>query len=858
METPKTIAIPAWKFLLITIGVLLLALGWMFRDAFDSSKVVFANDAPLGAIQGYSFGERVDGWGFWQDLNWVGGVMPSATPNFTKAFLETCLLIGGERGPVYFAKFYAPTCLFLLGLSAWLFFRSAGFAAPVGVVAAMAAALNGDFFTYACWGLPSVALAAAGAFFGLAAVLQGLRGRVGWMLILAGVSVGVGVMEAYDVGALFSLLVATATVFAFWNRENSKISHVIYGSGAVVMIALVAALTAGHAISGLLKTQVEGVAIMQKSEENRNARWEFATQWSLPKSELLRVAVPGLFGYRLDTTGGGVYWGSVGQSQGWEPGQPGLPRHSGYGVHTGTLVWLLALCALIGAFKGGLYSAVERRWIIFWAVIAGASILFALGKNAPFYQLIFPLPFFSSMRNPIKFMHVFSFAMVILFAFGLEGVFRFVSMEQKRLSDLASIWKKFAWAAVGASFFFVLVWIMSVGDLRAFLTKRAGIDPETAKSIISFSNGELLWFIAAVLIAVLLFTRIVSRTLCDGRPILACVFLGGLLAVDLAKGNASYLVCYDYRYKYKSNDVIDFLGEKPHEQRVAMLPFGTESSSTMRALYDVEWTQHLFQYYRIQSLDIIQEPRSAEDNAIYRATFRSDIRAMTRLWELTGTRYLIGPGMGFTDALNKQMDPQLNRFKERLTFALSEKGGREAKAYEDLTVKLSTNGPLALIEFAGALPRAMLFAQYESGVGDAEALKRLVSAEFVPNQRVILSERISAAPNLNSATNAASGKVSFVSYDARRIVLKTESAEPAILLLNDKHHPDWNVTVDGRKEKLLRANFLMRAVQVPAGEHKVEFRFEPANPSLNFSFAGLSLGAIALAGAVWPRRKIAS
>lgn len=842
------------------MAVLLLALGWMFREAFDSSKVVFANDAPLGAIHGYSFGERVDGWGNWQDLNWVGGVMPSASPNFTKAFLEACLLLGGKLGPVYFAKFYAPACLFLLGLSAWLFFRSAGFAAPVGVVAALAAALNGDFFTYACWGLPSVALAAAGAFFALAAVLQGLRGRMGWMLLLAGVAVGAGVMEAYDVGALMSLLVATATLFAFWNRADAKKGAVVSGAGGVALIALMAALTAGHAISGLLQTQVKGVAIMQKTEENRSERWNFATQWSLPKAEALRVLVPGLFGYRLDTVGGGVYWGSVGQSPGWEPGKPGLPRHSGYGVHTGTLVWMLAVCALIGAFKGGLYSVVERRWIFFWAAIAVLSLLFALGKNAPFYQFLFPMPFFSSMRNPIKFMHVFSFTMVILFAFGLEGAFRLVA-EPKRFPEVAAMWKKCVWQLARAAVFFVLIWMiwmMSVGDLKSFLTKSAGIDPDTAKTIISFSNGELFWFVAVVLVAAFVFSKILSGTICAGSPIMACVFLGGLLGVDLAKGNALYLVCYDYQYKYASNPVIDFLREKPFEQRVATLPFRTESISTLRGLYDVEWTQHLFQYYRIQSLDIIQEPRTAADNAMYRAAFRSDLRSLMRLWELTGTRYLVGEGRGFADELNTQLDPQRKRFKERLTFELAEKGWRAAKSYEDLTVRLLTNGPLSLIEFAGALPRAMLFTQYDSGVGDEEALRLLASQEFQPDQRVLLAERINTVPNPNSATNAPRGQVSFASYDARRIVLKTESAEPAVLLLNDKHHPDWKVTVDGRKEQLLRANFLMRAVQVPAGAHTVEFRFEPANPSLNFSFAGLALGAVALAGAVWPRRKVAS
>ena len=150
-----------WKGALLTLGCLLLVLGFIFRESFEKEKVVFANDAPLGTIQAHAFDVRVGGWSYWQDLNWVGGEFPSAMPNFTKGFFELSLLLGGKDGAVLFAKWYQPISLVLLGFCAWLFFRSLRFSQPVCVLGALAAALNGDFFTYACWGLPSVALGAA-------------------------------------------------------------------------------------------------------------------------------------------------------------------------------------------------------------------------------------------------------------------------------------------------------------------------------------------------------------------------------------------------------------------------------------------------------------------------------------------------------------------------------------------------------------------------------------------------------------------------------------------------------------------------------------------------------------------------
>jgi uncharacterized membrane protein YfhO len=68
-----------------------------------------------------------------------------------------------------------------------------------------------------------------------------------------------------------------------------------------------------------------------------------------------------------------------------------------------------------------------------------------------------------------------------------------------------------------------------------------------------------------------------------------------------------------------------------------------------------------------------------------------------------------------------------------------------------------------------------------------------------------------------------------------------------VLLLNDHYDPYWQVSVDGKPQPLLRCNSLMRGVEVPGGEHDVEFRFAPPNNSLYVSLAAVLLG-LALTG----------
>jgi uncharacterized membrane protein YfhO len=39
----------------------------------------------------------------------------------------------------------------------------------------------------------------------------------------------------------------------------------------------------------------------------------------------------------------------------------------------------------------------------------------------------------------------------------------------------------------------------------------------------------------------------------------------------------------------------------------------------------------------------------------------------------------------------------------------------------------------------------------------------------------------------------------------------------------------WNVYVDGKKTNYIPANYLLRGMSVPAGEHTIEFKFEPSS-----------------------------
>jgi len=103
------------------------------------------------------------------------------------------------------------------------------------------------------------------------------------------------------------------------------------------------------------------------------------------------------------------------------------------------------------------------------------------------------------------------------------------------------------------------------------------------------------------------------------------------------------------------------------------------------------------------------------------------------------------------------------------------------------------------------------------------------------------------------------GRATLTHYGLNDVTVEVETPGPAILRLADLWHPDWTVTVDGKAEPLLKADYLLRAVVVPAGRHEVVFRFTPPVMRLGLGVSALgllvSLGLV-VAGPL--RRRIAA
>jgi hypothetical protein len=72
------------------------------------------------------------------------------------------------------------------------------------------------------------------------------------------------------------------------------------------------------------------------------------------------------------------------------------------------------------------------------------------------------------------------------------------------------------------------------------------------------------------------------------------------------------------------------------------------------------------------------------------------------------------------------------------------------------------------------------------------------------------------------------GRITFLSMTPPHLRYESQSSSAGLAVFSEIYYPKgWHVTIDGNEVPLLRADFVLRAVEVPAGKHIIEFNFEP-------------------------------
>lgn len=75
-------------------------------------------------------------------------------------------------------------------------------------------------------------------------------------------------------------------------------------------------------------------------------------------------------------------------------------------------------------------------------------------------------------------------------------------------------------------------------------------------------------------------------------------------------------------------------------------------------------------------------------------------------------------------------------------------------------------------------------------------------------------------------------KISLITYKPNELTYESNAAHEGLAVFSEIYYNvrnEWQVTIDGKPADLLRANYVLRALRVPAGKHTIVFKFEPVS-----------------------------
>ncbi len=166
----------------------------------------------------------------------------------------------------------------------------------------------------------------------------------------------------------------------------------------------------------------------------------------------------------------------------------------------------------------------------------------------------------------------------------------------------------------------------------------------------------------------------------------------------------------------------------------------------------------------------------------------------------------------------------------------------EIKSVKTGEIKSSRgNVPVDVLEVSNPSPRAWFVIETET-VSDDEVWRKIVQPSFNPLETAYVNEPIKIS---------ADSKGSIIKFEkgVNHTRIMTESSGNQFLVLSEVYYPlRWKAMMDGKEIQTHKVNGILRGVEVPAGNHTIDFIYDKSSfkkgLTISFTSFGLSLGLI--------------
>ncbi|KUY31130.1 YfhO family protein [Elizabethkingia ursingii] len=603
-------------------------------------------------------------------------------------------------------------------------------------------------------------------------------------------------------------------------------------STAVVGIAMVLGLgmNSQRMLSNAeyVKETVRGKQILKSSGGQKDVQGmdkESITMWSYGVTETLNLFIPRLMGgasqeegsdkmteklqqlvqenatsqeevnnMMKGLTGSLTYWGD-------QPGTSG-PAYQGA---------VVVFLAILGFF----FAWPKYRWWILGASVL--TIMLAWGSNfMPLTDFFIDyVPVYNKFRAPSSILVVVE----LLFPFiAIIGLYRFFTDEKLTAEYKQKVLTYTTGSVVGITLILILFG-------KTILGFHTGLEGQYLPSyLLDYLVGERYSMFRTDAIKAILYVLITAGAMFmvmkqKLNQNIALIIIGVISLFDLWTVNKRYL----------NND--NFA-----DKMFARNPFITEASESYLAKSNGNsYIEGLLQQAPVnQALESIAKA----DKSHYRV-----FNTLLGPFNETNTSYFVSSVGGYSAAKLRRYDDLINKYFN---------GGGDPNILNMLNTKY-----VLVADKTGIQPKENPFAN-----GPAWFVSE-VKIAGTPNEEIDLISKVDNKKvavigkedekYLNGKTLQAdpAAKIAVKTYQPNEIVYQTSSATPQLAVMSEIYYPHgWKFYIDGKETDYIKADYLLRAVHVPAGKHEIRMAFEPEviqkGKTISLASAGLFILLAAL------------
>ncbi len=545
---------------------------------------------------------------------------------------------------------------------------------------------------------------------------------------------------------------------------------------------------------------------------------DYAFKWSLGKLETFSILIPNIYGgpphsedflsqsatYQKLTqlgAGGQQAAGIVNATLYWGPQPFTTP------VYFGAIICFLFILSLF------LIRSKHKWWLLALTLV---SILMAWGANfEAFNRILFHyLPLYNKFRTPSMIMVIPQLTFVIMACWALHDVLEGKADKQFSLEAL----KKALYVTVGL---IILLWIIVSGLLNYTGAGDARLSQQLGQRAMEMLSGSIhadraslfrydairsLLFIAAMFVILWAYLRDKLKT------VSVFVLLSFLLIIDL--------MALDKRYLNKDNFV-------PETQ---LASYYQPTPADQQILADST-------DFRVLNLSV---GINSVFNEAVTSYFHHSIGGYSpaKLWR-------------YQDLIDHQLLPAL----QSIYGTLQGKKTLDSSAFSLLSsypVLNMLNTKYFIINPNGkpvANPAALGNAWFVDSIHWVETANEEMLAldQLKPVKTAVVNAAFKPVMDVQKPTKDSAAYIRLTRYGLNQMEYTSENTQAGFGVFSEIYYPEgWKAFIDGKEAPIIRVNYLLRGLDIPAGKHEIVFRFHPDIFFTGHTLSGISSSIIIL------------